>query len=234
MRIILLIFLIAITIAGFGQNAATRPKKFSIGVNFSPNYSNYIYKADEEVQFIVEEVKEHKKPGFDFNTGISFVYVVYKRIEFETGVQFSRQSLWLKNVIIVDNDLDSLGKSNGALHHYCLGMPLKINYHILDRKLSIYGTGGISLNLYLDSRTVMHLEYNDGRHEKQVSQEQIDQVNHITIALIAGLGFDYDLGNRFTLRFEPLFRYSLQPLADAPIKWFNYSIGGQFGVLMKL
>jgi hypothetical protein len=33
------------------------------------------------------------------------------------------------------------------------------------------------------------------------------------------------------MRLEPIFRYSLTPLADAPIKQYNYSIGGQLGII---
>jgi hypothetical protein len=88
--------------------------------------------------------------------------------------------------------------------------------------------------MFLDNRVKNNLTYNDGRKEKVVNKSHIDNINNVIIGLIIGLGFDYDLSKKFNLRFEPLFRYSLRPVAEGPVEQFNYSIGGQFGFLMKL
>jgi len=41
----------------------------------------------------------------------------------------------------------------------------------------------------------------------------------------------YDFNNKWSIRLEPIFRYSLTPIEDAPIQQYNYSLGGQLGII---
>ena len=54
------------------------------------------------------------------------------------------------------------------------------------------------------------------------------------VGLVGGVGLGYHISEKLNLRVEPLFRYSLAPLAEAPIDQYNYSIGCQIGMNMKL
>jgi len=41
----------------------------------------------------------------------------------------------------------------------------------------------------------------------------------------------YQLNDAWDLKFEPIFRYSLKPIVDAPIKQYNYTLGGQISMI---
>jgi hypothetical protein len=233
-REILFVLLITTSIAGFGQSDVKWLHKFSVGINFSPNFSFHTMKADEDYQIFLETLKKDEKPGFGFNTGISLVYYLTKHIEIESGLQYSQQTYQLKNITIENLEGDSLGKATGKFHYNYFEIPLKINYHIRIQNPDIYATGGLSLNFFHDYWIKSNLKYNDGHEEKRVTEGQTGNINYAIIAIIAGVGIDYDLGQKFNIRFEPLFRYSFQPVYDTPLKLFNYSIGGQFGFLIKL
>ena len=197
------------------------------------------------MQGLPQRKRKHENSVWGFNSGISFVYKIKPRIEVETGIQYSQQINQLKDVPFVKYDdiiiMNPMGNDMGIcdinyLYSY-LEIPIKMNYRILNKNLRIYGTGGVSINIFLNERIRSNLKYYDGLEEENFTKGNSDNRNNrnnTIIALILGIGFDYDISECCNLRFEPLFRRSLQPIFNTTLKQFNYSIGGQLGFLIKI
>lgn len=228
-----ILFLVPIIL--IGQEKESNERKLSIGLNFSPNYSYRTLSYDEEWEGFVETREEQEHPSFAFNTGIAVHYSVNENVELVANVQFSKQTHSFKEVPIAD----AMGGNTGGfadiqLRYYYLEIPFRANYLFLKGKIFGYATAGASLNLFLNDETKSWLTYANGEEETRNSDTGIQDFNKTAIGLIGGLGFGYNLNEKWDVRMEPIFRYSLTPLAEAPIDQFNYSIGCQFGVNMKI
>jgi hypothetical protein len=217
------------------QESISVEDKFSIGVNFSPNFCYRMLNYPDELQTIADSREKFEHPSFGFNAGIAARYIFVTNLEVEFGVQFSRQTHIFKNVPISDAmGNPSLGFADNQLRYHYLELPLRVNYQFLNRKVFGYVTTGVSMNLFLNDKSKSWLTYNTGETAVVTSESSIYDFNKIAFAVLGGFGIGYHISEKLNVRLEPLFRYSLTPLAEAPINQYNYSIGCQFGVGMKL
>ena len=116
-------------------------------------------------------------------------------------------------------------------HHYCyLDIPIKANYLILKGKINLIVTAGFSTNIYLYQRTKVSFVGSDETNSSSNSED----LSRLNVAVLLGGGIDYNINQRLKLRVEPIFRYSIMPIVDAPIKQYQYSIGVNFGLYYQL
>ncbi len=208
-------------------------------MNFSPNYSYRTLNNSDEFGYIggldVAIREGLDDPSFGFNTGIAAQYSILENLEVELGVQFSRQTHIFKDVSLIDFDsYDNIGKADNQFRYHYLEIPLRLNYRVINKKVFAYITAGVSLNQYLYSESKSWITYNNGDEKVVISDLEIIDYNKMVFGLIGGVGVGYHLSERFNIRAEPLYRYSITPLADAPIEQRNYSIGCQFGIYISL
>lgn len=218
-----------------GQESELEKGPFSIGLNFSPNYSYRTLSYDDELQGFVEVREELEHASFGFNTGIATQYLVSQNLELALNLQASRQAHIFKEVPIAD----AMGGITGGfadneLRYYYLEIPVRANYHFLKGDVFAYATAGVSLNLFLIDESKSWITYANGETDERSTERAIQDFNKTAFGLIGGLGLGYNLNEKWDIRMEPVIRYSLTPLAEAPIDQYNYSIGCQFGVNMKL
>jgi len=232
-RIVAVIFMFG-SICGFGQDEVKKESRLSICINYSLNHSYRTLKYTEEYKSFVQAREKGEAPSLGFNTGVSVYYLIMENIELEGGAQFSRQTHQFKDITIAGVNNEPIGHTDLENQYSYLEIPVRANYRILNRKLFVHITCGISANIFIDSRSINHLVYNDGTTEKVIGEDVLGDYNKLIFAIIAGLGVGYKLTDEFELRFEPLFRYSLQPIMDTQINQYNYSFGGQLGLSMKL
>lgn len=217
------------------QDSTSKKSRLSIGANFSPNYSYRTLKSPSSSQWIVDLREKTEQAAFGFNTGLSIQYLLTKRLEIELGIQFSQQTHAFKDIEIFDiNGGPSLGTADNRYIYQYLEIPLRVNYRIVNKKFFSYITAGISLNLLLNDKTKAWARFNNGDTKFSNTKTSIRDFNKTIIGLIGGVGAGYHINKKLSLRLEPLFRYSLIPLAEAPIEQYNYSIGCQVGVNLKL
>lgn len=212
-------------------------KRFSIGVNFSPNYSYRILKSSSELSARIASFKnEMEDPSFGFNTGFSIYYNVVKRLEAELGVQFSRQGEVIRNIDLVDisEPESAIGKVDSKYRYHYLEFPLRLRYYILDKKIFCYIHAGFSANIFLYEQSKFCVTYNDGSVKTHSSTNTSTTFNRLLFAVTGGLGLGYQTTEKFSITLEPIFRYSLSPIANVSVKQFNYSVGCQVGVKMGL
>lgn len=235
MRGIIVALICFAPIVCIGQERELVESPFSIGLNFSPNYSYRTLNYGEELNSFVDAREALEHPSFGFNTGIVVQYAIGQPIELAMNVQVSRQTHIFKDVPVGD----VLGGATGGfadnqLRYYYLEIPVRANYHFLKGKVFAYATAGASLNLFLRDESKSRITYADGETDERSSATAIQDYNITAFGLIGGVGLGYHLNEKWDVRMEPVFRYSLTPLADAPIHQYNYSIGCQFGVNVKL
>lgn len=236
MRRLIILSLLFVPLFGMAQESVTKDEKFSIGVNFSPNYSYRTLHYQEEMQPFVDARERDEYPSFGFNTGISARYIFIKNFELELGVQFSRQTSIFKNVMIISGTMAStlIGVSDCQYRYHYLEFPFRVNYRFLNRKLFGYITAGVSMNRFLNTSAKSWITFNNGETDVVIGETSINNVNKSIFAVLGGLGIGYNISEKLNVRFEVLYRHSLTPLANAPIKQYNYSMGCQMGVNIKL
>jgi hypothetical protein len=54
-------------------------------------------------------------------------------------------------------------------------------------------------------------------------------LNSLNFAVLGGLGFDFELSDSWHFKSEILYRHSLQPIMDTPLKRSLFSMGFNFG-----
>src|SRR5688572_783304 len=72
----------------------TKPGKFQIGINFSPDYCERILKNDEEsssAKFFLDYMKKFDSGKLGYSTGINLSYNVSSMFVVETGLQYSNK-----------------------------------------------------------------------------------------------------------------------------------------------
>ncbi len=219
----------------FAQETSTQVNSgIFIGLTFSPDYSYRWLQAGSDIGFIKNYRDSTEIPKIGFTTGFIFLYKK-KRLTFEGGMKFSDKGEKTKNVELYNNNEDPALPSNTiktTYHLYYLDFPVKFNYiFFTNNKINAFISAGMSFNLFLYERDIIKFI---GTDQSGTSKGFGDELSKINFACQAGAGIDYDINKLFNLRFEPVFRSSIIPIADAPIKQYQYSIGVNFGLLYKL
>jgi opacity protein-like surface antigen len=234
-----LIFLTLLPSTLFCQSTEmTKTKRISIGLTFSPDYCYRKLSPDATSQWIADSRDSLEIPKFGFTTGFGLLFQITKRLTLETGLQYSNKgektksysSTWFPPSVQPD---PSLPVKNAFIYHYnYLDIPLKVNYNILTKRLKFFVSGGISTNVFLFQQITSRVEYGDG---STVTNNSISNgLSRINLAVVAGLGINYDVTNRLTIRIEPTYRRSITSIINAPIKGYLYSAGINTGIYLNL
>ncbi|NEN25549.1 PorT family protein [Cryomorpha ignava] len=232
MKKLIAILILLIPFIGHGQESINEQSRFSVGVNFSPNFSYRTLSYPERLEPLVEAREKYEHPSLGFNTGIAARYLIIPNLEVELGLQFSSQTNMFKNDPLSDPTGEgSPGVANYQLRFHYLEIPLRLNYRVIDKKFFGYITAGATLNQFLYDKSITRITYSNG--DKVAIASGITDFNKKTIGLIGGVGVGYHINPRFNIRVEPLFRYSLTALAETPIDQNIYSIGCQMGLIMR-
>jgi hypothetical protein len=98
-------------------------------------------------------------------------------------------------------------------------VPLVLNYIVVDRKLSMSLSGGLSANVLYDNAAYVE---NDG--DRYELDAQSDDLNKMNYSSIFGFGLEYPIINRIKFNFQPTLRYSLSSI-NASGSVYPYSFG---------
>lgn len=221
-------------LGGYGQHLSVKESRFSIGLNFSPNFSYRALEYSNESISFVEAREKYEHPSFGFNSGIQFIFKIVNNIEIESGVQFSQQVHKFVEVPLTNIDDENLGIVNTDYKYYYIEVPIKLNYCFNYNQVFVGASIGMSINRFIDDRTKNKIEYIDGTKESVIGKTGIYDFNMTTLATLCGFLVGYNFNEKLNLRVEPLFRYSLTPIAEAPLKQHNYSLGAQIALVMNL
>lgn len=232
---LVLILVFIVQLSGFSQtNEQTSTNRLTLGLNFSPDYCYRTLVSTPSKNFIAHYRDSVESPKFGYTTGLSLLYKFNKRFTFESGLQFSDKGERIKkHDILVDSRWGFPAKEAYVFHYQYIDIPLKANVYLLNKKLKAFVSIGFSVNIFLRDRVYSYLEYSDGTIDETALNGVYDY-SLINIAAIGGLGIDYQIKEKINLRFEPIYRRSINPIIDAPIKGYLYSLGANVGVFYKL
>jgi hypothetical protein len=224
----------------FCQNPdATKPIKISLGISFSPDYCYRTLIPNASSKWIAEARDTFEIPTFGYTTGLNLALKISKRIILETGLLFSDRGEKTHKYSLFA--LDTLGQLNSEVpikityffHYLYLEIPLKIKYCILNRRMKVFISGGISPNIFLTQKTRYIAEYLDGHTNTHTSTSSSDY-RILNLSIIASAGMSYDVTSRLYFTIEPTYRRSIISIVDAPIKTFLYSIGLNTGLYYRI
>jgi len=233
-----LLTLIPLTV--FSQvNDSTPSRKFSFGITFSPDYCYRTLKSDTSVKWLTDSRDSLEIPKFGFTAGLNLALKINNRISLETGLLFSDKGEKTKEFALFgitpsgQPDPDQPTKCSSVFHYSYIDIPVKVHYYLLTQRAKLFLSAGISPNVFLSQSVTSTFEYSDGHTTKTTSAGNAGFTG-INLTVIAGLGFGYDLTNKFYLKIEPEYRRSITSIVDAPMKVYLYSIGINTGLYYKL
>jgi hypothetical protein len=236
----LLILMFLFPVMLIGQETDNKLSKFSLGISFSPEYSYRILNAKEEkYENLVEIINSMEVPKFGFTTGIQIRYDVLKRLNIESGIQFSDKGskMTTSNFVAADtNDpvLQDLNSFTTVKKVYYIEVPLKASYKIILGKISLSIFGGISANIFLDNNTKSIIKYNDGTKDVQHSNSE-GNFKSITVSMLTGIGLNYDLNEKLCFIFEPIYKRDYTEVSSVELAHcYFYSIGANIGMRYRI
>ncbi len=247
MKNIITLFLLFIAILSFSQTFDSLKKNaFYIGVSVSPDYCYKIPIGNLKNPYIVSE-----KSLFSFSGGINVLKKFNKRIGLETAIWYSTKGesistssyTWITPGGIYDPAIPGSGsstsinvpKKNTQYTYQYLEIPLKLNIYLLTKKIKVYGTVGLSGNVFVRKKVKSEI-----LHDNQPSVTNIDYVskptgiNTFELSLIGGFGINYDFGKKLMLKVEPNYRQFIRSISDVNVTGFMYTIGCNVGLYIKL
>ncbi len=217
-------------------------ENIEIGFSFSPDYCGW--QLNKHQSQSSEFVGMTEKYSFDknylgFSGGLNIIQKINKSFFVETGILYSKKgeivTLEERNInprygfVYGDGYGFPYSEETTYNYHY-LNVPLKINYYFISQRNSIFLSGGVSGDVFLNQINSMKLVYEDGTRE--IKNENEKTLRRINLTALFGFGFHYKLSDLFSLRFEPMFRYTINKIGNNKVS--PYSVGINFGIFYQL
>lgn len=238
LKIIVFVFpVLFVCFEGYSQKIVNKGR-FSIGVLFSPDYDYRYLQMENDELGMVQLRNDLEIARLGFSTGVVTHYQFKKRLAFESGIRFFdkgfKYEMDFKGLVDLDGNLYTddpaiPGELKSEYHFYYLGIPVKLNYYFLRRKVNLFVSGGVSTDFFLSGKTKLVMKFED-RTEKETSGMDED-FNKVGFTGLAGFGLETNVLQKLQLRFEPAFRYSFTPVVDASTKGHLYSFGANIVLL---
>lgn len=130
---------------------------------------------------------------------VSFVEELRPRVQANTSKKEAPQ-------IETSYTKSSLGNSTRGMLNQKIGfieVPVELEYSLIDKKISVNIIGGAS-TLFLDENMISVSTANSSTVIGEASN-----INEVSFSTNIGVGFDYDLSEKFKLNLEPMFKYQL-------------------------
>jgi opacity protein-like surface antigen len=160
-------------------------------------------------------------------TGINFRYHLNEKLVLETAILYTSTGIRTsqKDLIWASNVPNLPNKSQSTFAYRGMTFPLKMNYNFKVGKLSAYATAGAALNYLLVKRTTNTSYFTDGTSVNNFSDIRIG-FDQFTWSIIAGVGVNYALSNRFMINLEPSYKQGITSvLSDTNTKEYLYTMG---------
>ena len=201
------------------QADTTSWKKQQIGITYSTDYTFRILEADTKSMWIKEIADSMEAPKYGFATGIQYSHVIGKKTNLTTGAFFTNNGEKTKNNV----DLQAVNYTN---HYYFLAVPIRLDYVVISKKVDIYTTFGLTGNFFIQQKTVMRLE--DKKEAVQFTNRT--SLSSFNLGAIAGLGMQAKLADHWLFKVEALYKRSVTPVNNDPVKKWLYALGANFGL----
>ncbi len=239
-RYFLTIAFLCLVSIGFSQTQRfNSAKRFSFGFSFSPDYTFRTLKSDVDDIGFIDMRNEMESARFGFTTGLTVKYRLSERWILESGLQYADRGDKMEtedaDYVFPENGDDPFvpDKTKTINHYYFLGIPLKANFYVVNKRTKVFLSAGISTDFFSGSKTKQIYTYNGKDEVSTFSEEGVD-FNTVNFVGLAGLGVDYRINEKLELRFEPIVRYSFSSLTTySDLKTYLYSAGINFAIYFQ-
>jgi hypothetical protein len=194
-------------------------KKHQLGVTYSTDFTFRLLEADTKSMWIKEIADSMEAPKYGYATGIHYSHAIGKKTSLTTGAFFTNNGEKTKNNV----DLQTVNYTN---HFYFISIPVRLDYVFISKKVDIYSTFGLSGNFFIQQKTVMRME--DKKDAVQFTNRT--SLSSFNLGAIAGLGMQAKLADHWLFKLETLYKRSVTPVNNDPIKKWLYALGTNFGL----
>lgn len=233
MRIILFAILLHITTSAICQSPATvKLEGIKLSLVFAPDYCYRLLNYNSSYQWVEEIRNGEEMPTFGYTAGIGVKMNLTRKTVIETGLFYSVKGEQTKTreVNWVTSNTDLPMASKVQYHFTYIDIPLKFNYLLGGRKIKVFISSGVAMNIFIEKKSNVILEFNDGHNTSEISAVDLGYLRFNLSALI-GIGIKYTMSNRFSIYAEPVYRQYLSSIvADRKASEYPYSIGASIGV----
>ena len=208
----------------FGQsNESIKKSKIDLGYTFSPDYSYRFLKSNSNDQWIVDNYDSLEFSKFGYALGINGVYNLKPNLTISSALLFSNKGYQTKKEL-------TPSLINYISNYYYIDIPIKVSYYFFTEKFRLYLSGGFSTNVFLKHTLITK---QDGSNEvfRLTDNSSISKIN---LALNSGIGFDVNLTDKWYFKMECLYKQSITPIGNTPIKKYLYSISPNLGFYVHI
>ena len=237
MKRILPVVFVFFAVASFAQTPELPTSGIlRMGLTLSPDICYRTLSTESPTsQVIIDTRNEIEVPMLGFTAGFGVIFQLHRRLALETGLKLSNNSQKRKTVLLTDLSGETLGEGRTTDRRYYFDIPVQINYSLIDKRVGLFISAGLSPGLYLSSGMTTRADFIDGSSGVTKTRGRESGVSVFNVAAIGGIGLDLDITDHLELRAGPVFRYSLLPLfPDVSINQYNYSLGGSLGLFYEL
>lgn len=131
----------------------------------------------------------------------------------------------------VQSDLKAFVVQNEGILYQELGyfeVPMELSYHIIDTKFGLELIGGMSTLFLEDS----NLSINAGDFTTDIGEST--NINTVSFTGNIGLGFGYQISERFSVNVQPLFKYQVNAFQNSSGDFTPFFFGIYSGITLKL
>jgi len=236
----IIFFLVCWSAAISQEESKPKPPRFALGVNFSPAIaSRYLCVADnpsENAQSFKEFLTDYNHPVFGYTAGLNFSWFALDRLTLETGVWFAAKGFGVKmtqnSTLKAESTSDNKAKMNFLTGY--LTVPLKLNFNIITRPLTVFVSAGISADVLLYSKTKISVVYESGEKKTLTSDGMNSGDRAVSMSYMGSIGIEYLFFKKLKLRFEPTYTMSILPLVYSDLKTYLWTLGGNVGIYYVL
>ncbi len=220
-RIIVLGIVFILPINSSGQ---TNFQRWQFGLTISPDYAYRSLHADQENEgssFSINLMDGIEEGKLGFTAGLNAVCNFSELFSLETGLLYSNKGYQIKDIIITDFDGDVLGHGKVVNSYNYIDIPLKINLTLLKwNKIRVLTSAGVAANLFLDYNKSF-IRGSDNWSEDIYDNDLIIK-NKINISPMIGVGVEYRINEKMSLRALPTVRYSIGESSEMPVYTVDY------------
>lgn len=205
--------------------------KVRVGLSLTPFYSYRNLKSPDNFQSVINEFNKLDKAKVGYSASFNLLFAIQKRIVLETGVWFTDRGYNNDLELLVETPSGETIQNLFLKHHNkYVGVPIKLNLYLVNKKVRFFVSGGLNTGMLVASdRRVKIKDAVDGSITRDYIKEKI-QSTHLIISAVAGVGLDFYLIKRLSLRFEPMISYGVYNSQKNPIDYLPYEIGGTVGL----
>ena len=212
-------------------------KGIKIGINFSPELGYRTLIIGDTTNIHVDNLKSDRdnweNPTFVFTSGIFSEYRFNRFLSAKLGVHYTQKGHMSKTLGVgpgfYEGSNDEYLIYKHTYHH--IGIPVSSSFYLFNKsKIGIFASLGCQFDFLFFGSWVSRLKLS-GEEEKIISQqEKIKKENDAGFnkffpTVTASIGMDWIIGEKSTLRIEPIYRRTLTALDNSVLHEYHYNLG---------